>query len=280
MGVVYAAFDRIARGAVALKVVHGASPASMPRTVPAGSLRDGEPLAPGDRARRRTSTSPATAGSTRSRSWSTAARSTRGPSSSARCHRPWSRGSARRSPTRSPPRTPRASSARRQAAERDAHARSRRRATCSTSGSPSCAARWCQSDLTEAGAVVGTPQFLAPEQITAPATVGGAGRRLRARHGAYLAAAGRFPFDATAPLAWLHAHAHATPRSLDASRADRAGGRDHELPRQASGGAPDRARARGRAHRRRRRAGAGPLEELDRREDRGADTAPLFAPRE
>jgi serine/threonine-protein kinase len=69
------------------------------------------------------------------------------------------------------------------------------------------------SDLTEAGTVVGTPQFLAPEQITAPASVGGATDVYALGMVLYLAAAGRFPFDVTAPLAWMHAHAHVAPRA-------------------------------------------------------------------
>ena len=136
------------------------------------------------------------------------------------------------------------------------------------------------SDLTEAGAVVGTPQFLAPEQITAPATVGGAADVYALGMVLYLAAAGRFPFDAAAPLAWLHAHTHATPRSLDASVPTELAAAimsclakpPAERPTAPALAAALTAAAVG--------LGAGPLEELNQREDRGADTRPLVTPRE
>jgi serine/threonine-protein kinase len=70
------------------------------------------------------------------------------------------------------------------------------------------------SALTDAGTVVGTPQFLAPEQVTAPASVAGPADVYALGMVLYLAAAGRFPFEAAAPLAWMHAHAHVAPRAF------------------------------------------------------------------
>ncbi len=71
------------------------------------------------------------------------------------------------------------------------------------------------SELTEAGTVLGTPQFLAPEQIMSPATVAGPADVYALGIVLYLCVAGRFPFDATAPLEWLQAHAHLPPIPLD-----------------------------------------------------------------
>ncbi len=71
------------------------------------------------------------------------------------------------------------------------------------------------SGLTAAGTVIGTPQFLAPEQITAPETVGGAADVYALGLVLYLCLAGRFPFDASAPLEWLNAHTQIEPRALD-----------------------------------------------------------------
>ncbi len=73
------------------------------------------------------------------------------------------------------------------------------------------------SDLSEAGTVIGTPQFLSPEQIAAPATVEGASDIYALGVMLYQCLAGRLPFDATAPIQWLHAHVHDAPLPLPAS---------------------------------------------------------------
>jgi serine/threonine-protein kinase len=134
------------------------------------------------------------------------------------------------------------------------------------------------SSLTEAGTVIGTPQFLAPEQISAPATVADPADVYALGVVLYLAAAGRFPFDAAAPLEWLHAHTHVAPRPLgDAvpgalaaaimrclakSPADRPTARELAAALTAAGDA----------------LGAEPLEAFTAREDRGGETRPLITP--
>jgi serine/threonine-protein kinase len=70
------------------------------------------------------------------------------------------------------------------------------------------------ADLTEAGTVIGTPQFLSPEQIATPHQVGGPSDVYALGMVLYLCAAARFPFDAIAPLEWLHAHGHLAPTPL------------------------------------------------------------------
>jgi serine/threonine-protein kinase len=72
------------------------------------------------------------------------------------------------------------------------------------------------SDLSEAGTVIGTPQFLSPEQIAEPDTVTGASDIYALGMVLYLCAAGRLPFEATAPIQWLHAHLHDAPAPLPA----------------------------------------------------------------
>ncbi|MCE9576415.1 MAG: serine/threonine protein kinase [Deltaproteobacteria bacterium] len=73
------------------------------------------------------------------------------------------------------------------------------------------------SDLSEAGAVIGTPQFLSPEQIAASDTVDGASDIYALGVMLYQCAAARLPYDAAAPIQWLHAHVHDAPLPLPAS---------------------------------------------------------------
>ncbi len=70
------------------------------------------------------------------------------------------------------------------------------------------------SALTEHGAVVGTPQFLAPEQVSRPDAVGGGADVYALGMVLYLAASGRPAFDAVLPMQWLFAHVHLEPAPL------------------------------------------------------------------
>ncbi len=73
------------------------------------------------------------------------------------------------------------------------------------------------ASLSEHGAVIGTPQFLAPEQVSTPLNVTGAADVYALGVVLYLCFSGRLPFQATQPMQWLYAHVHETPRRLTTS---------------------------------------------------------------
>jgi hypothetical protein len=68
--------------------------------------------------------------------------------------------------------------------------------------------------LTEGGAVIGTPQFLAPEQVSSPLNVTGSADVYALGMVLYLCLSGRLPFQAQAPMQWLYAHVHERPRRI------------------------------------------------------------------
>lgn len=68
--------------------------------------------------------------------------------------------------------------------------------------------------LSEHGAVIGTPQFLAPEQVSTPLNVTGSADVYALGMVLYLCLSGRLPFQAQAPMQWLYAHVHETPRRI------------------------------------------------------------------
>lgn len=68
--------------------------------------------------------------------------------------------------------------------------------------------------LSTEGAVIGTPQFLAPEQIATPLEVTGAADVYALGTVLYQALTGRLPFKASDPMQWLYAHVHDAPAPL------------------------------------------------------------------
>jgi serine/threonine protein kinase len=70
------------------------------------------------------------------------------------------------------------------------------------------------TSMSEHGAVIGTPQFLAPEQVSNPMHVTGSADVYALGMVLYLCISGRLPFQASAPMQWLYAHVHETPRRI------------------------------------------------------------------
>jgi serine/threonine-protein kinase len=70
------------------------------------------------------------------------------------------------------------------------------------------------TSMSEHGAVIGTPQFLAPEQVSNPTHVTGSADVYALGMVLYLCISGRLPFQASAPMQWLYAHVHETPRRI------------------------------------------------------------------
>lgn len=68
--------------------------------------------------------------------------------------------------------------------------------------------------LSEHGAVIGTPQFLAPEQVSTPLNITGSADVYALGVVLYLCLSGRLPFQASAPMQWLYAHVHEPPRRI------------------------------------------------------------------
>ena len=68
--------------------------------------------------------------------------------------------------------------------------------------------------LSEHGQVIGTPQFLAPEQVSSPLNITGSADVYALGMVLYLCLSGRLPFQATAPMQWLYAHVHEAPRRI------------------------------------------------------------------
>ncbi len=75
------------------------------------------------------------------------------------------------------------------------------------------------ASLSEHGAVIGTPQFLAPEQVSTPLAVSGAADVYAFGTVLYLCLSGRLPFTASQPMQWLYAHVHDQPAPLTAADA-------------------------------------------------------------
>ena len=69
---------------------------------------------------------------------------------------------------------------------------------------------------TQDGLVVGTPEYMAPEQVTTPEAVTERADVYALGLVLYRAVAGRLPFDAHSGPGWMHAHAVAVPAPLSA----------------------------------------------------------------
>ena len=74
-----------------------------------------------------------------------------------------------------------------------------------------------EASLSEQGTVIGTPQFLAPEQVQSPGEIGGAADVYALGAVLYMASAGRLMFDLVDAMQWLFAHVHTAPEPLPAS---------------------------------------------------------------